>query len=88
MLTLNNKRVNNGYTKFGSVLFTKANSANINSLNDVISHFQDNDKYGDDLFETNAYTLGRYVEVRPYLWWFGLQTALKLLEEQGVFKES
>lgn len=57
-------------------------------LHDVASHFQNIDEeYGQDLFETNAYTLGRYVTERPYLWWYGLQTALNYLEGQGVFNK-
>ena len=60
----------------------------IESIRDVINLFQDNDgEYGEDLHDTNAYSLGQYVAERPYLWWYGLQSALKQLEEQGVFNE-
>ena len=61
---------------------------NCESLTDVISYFSDNyDNYGEDLHETGAYTLGRYVNERPYIWWFGLHSALKQLEEKGLFDE-
>jgi len=52
----------------------------------VVQYMNDNyDAFGGDL-ELEDYELGMFVTERPYLWWFGLQTALKLLENQGVFK--
>lgn len=54
---------------------------------DVISHFKNNyNEYGDDLYETEAFKLGTYLDVRPYIWWHGLQTALEELFKRGVFE--
>lgn len=57
----------------------------IEGLHNVATHFQNSDDYGEDLYESGAYTLGQYVNERPYLWWYGLQTALSILEKEGVF---
>jgi len=52
----------------------------------VVEYMNDNyENFGGDL-EAQDYELGMHVTERPYLWWFGLQTALKMLEDKGVFK--
>lgn len=58
----------------------------VESQCDVVQYMNDNyEKYGGDL-EASDYELGMFVTERPYLWWQGLQTALKLLEDDGVFQ--
>jgi len=53
----------------------------------VVEYMNENyELFGGDL-EAEDYELGMYVVEQPYLWWSGLQTALKQLEEQGVFNE-
>lgn len=49
---------------------------------DVINYFKETDEYGDDLYETGAFNLGTYLKERPYIWWYGLHTAIKQLESQ------
>ncbi len=54
---------------------------------DVVAYMSDNyEKFGGDL-EAEDYELGMYTTERPYLWWFGLQTALALLEKNRTFEE-
>lgn len=54
----------------------------------VISHFMDNYYlYGKDLWETEAFELGTYLEERPYIWWHGLTSAIEQLTANGVLKE-
>ncbi|MDQ7067777.1 MAG: hypothetical protein Q9M40_07280 [Sulfurimonas sp.] len=58
----------------------------IENIHNVITFFMEHsEEYGNDLFDTGAYTLGQYVKERPYMWWQGLQTALDMLEQQGAF---
>ena len=52
---------------------------------DVVQYMNDNyDNLGGDL-EAEDYDLGMYTTERPYLWWYGLQTALNILEKEGSF---
>lgn len=53
---------------------------------DVINHFKHcGDIYGDDLYESGCLTLGTYLNIRPYIWWHSLNTALEILDKKGVF---
>jgi hypothetical protein len=36
---------------------------------------------GQDLWETSAYTLGRYLKPKVFIMWFGFQKALEKYEE-------
>jgi len=52
--------------------------------NDVVNYFDNFDtELIDDIYEFGVYEFGAYVSERPYIWWYGLQTALKILEEKG-----
>lgn len=44
------------------------------------------DKFGGDL-EGSDYEPGKYLEERSHIQWFGLQTAIRLLDKQGAFKD-
>ena len=49
------------------------------SENSEILSINENESY-------HLYTAGEYTKERPYIWWYGLQSALEQLEKQGAFK--
>lgn len=52
---------------------------------EVYAYFNENyNLFGDDLAETNVFNLGKYMTERPYIWWFGLQSALEQIYGDAV----
>ena len=56
--------------------------------NDVINHFKNcGDIYGDDIWESGAFRFGTFLNIRPFIWWYGLHTAIEQLNAKNIFED-
>ena len=74
-----------GYIDIAKSQSLKDNMPRPENSHEVYDYFKNFTEI-EDVYEYGVYDFGMHLKARPYIWWYGFQTALKQLEDAGVFE--